>query len=276
MLSCPLYDTLGPEALVHIVNQTEMSLVVGSADKLSMLYSQVDKLPSLKTLVCMDNAVPESLREAVSKANLTLYTFSEIEKAGAENRREPSPGSSDDIVTIMYTSGTTGLPKGVMLTHRNMIATVAGIHLLGSSGVLFMLNKDDVHLSYLPLAHIFERVVVAYALGVGCAIGFYQGDTTKLMDDIGTLRPTFFPSVPRLLNRVYDRVIANVENTGGLKLKLFNAAVAAKTAGLRNGRLTHWLWDRLVFNKVRARLGGRVRCIVTGSAPIAPQGTRAP
>jgi len=83
--------------------------------------------------------------------------------------------------------------------------------------------------------------------------------------------PTVFPSVPRLLNRVYDKINAAIDLKGGLSASLFHAAVKAKKTGLKNGSLTHWLWDKLVFNKVKARLGGRVKCLISGSAPLSPE-----
>jgi len=129
-----------------------------------------------------------------------------------------------------------------------------------------------VHLSYLPLAHVFERMVMTYCLGVGACVGFYQGSPLKLLEDLDALKPTIFPSVPRLLNRIYDKINAAVEAKGGISKMLFTMAVDSKRAGLRNGHLNHWLWDRLVFGAVKARLGGRVRCIVTGAAPISPEG----
>ncbi len=108
-----------------------------------------------------------------------------------------------------------------------------------------------MHISYLPLAHVFERVVQMWITYVGGSIGFFQGDTLKLLDDIAVLKPTVFASVPRLYNRIYDKVFAGVKAKGGLAAKLFHAAVAAKMAGLKKGHTTHWLWDRLVFAKVK-------------------------
>jgi len=103
----------------------------------------------------------------------------------------------------------------------------------------------------------------------GARIGFYQGDTLKLLQDIGALRPTIFPSVPRLYNKIYDKVMAGAM-AGGLKTKLFKAALAAKLRGLKQGYLEHPLWDKLVFSKVGKKVGlDRCRLMLTGSAPIA-------
>jgi len=157
-----------------------------------------------------------------------------------------------------------------MLSHGNLLADANCIVYLGKKKRLFEIRQDDVHVSYLPLAHMFERIVQTFVLANGAAIGFYQGDTNKLLDDIAVLRPTLFVSVPRLLNRIYDKVTASIEQKGGLSKVLFDMAYSSKKAYLAQGYVTHWLWDALVFSKVKARLGGRVRTIVTGSAPISP------
>ena len=105
----------------------------------------------------------------------------------------------------------------------------------------------------------------------GASIGFYQGDTLKLLDDVAELKPTIFASVPRLYNRIFDKAMAGVRSKSSLAQYLFNTAFAAKKAGLAQGSLTHWLWDRLVFANVRGRLGERVRMMFTGAAPISAE-----
>ena len=116
---------------------------------------------------------------------------------------------------------------------------------------MYDFTSEDVHISYLPLAHVFERVVQMWITYVGGAIGFYAGDTLKLLDDIAVLKPTVFASVPRLYNRIHDKVFAGVKAKGGLAASLFYSAVKAKKEGLKKGKNTHWLWDKLVFSKVK-------------------------
>ncbi|TYZ65895.1 hypothetical protein PybrP1_010418 [[Pythium] brassicae (nom. inval.)] len=133
------------------------------------------------------------------------------------------------------------------------------------------MRPTDVHLSYLPLAHVFERCVHANLISSGGAIGFYQGDAAKLMDDIAALKPTVFPSVPRVLNRIFDKVRQGVKDAGGAKEFLFNKALAGKRYGLgHSGTLAHAVWDPMVFGKVKMLLGGNVRLMMNGSAPLSP------
>ncbi|CAM9555858.1 unnamed protein product, partial [Hapterophycus canaliculatus] len=164
------------------------------------------------------------------------------------------------------TSGTTGNPKGALLTHRNFIADAAASETMEA----FNADTTDVYLSYLPLPHIFERMVQTGFLNVGASIGFFRGDPTLLVEDMQALRPTAMPVVPRVLNRFHDKVVQGMLAAGGLKTKLFIKACEAKVRGLHEGRATHALWDKVVFGKIKAALGlDRIRMMVTGSAPVA-------
>lgn len=131
------------------------------------------------------------------------------------------------------------------------------------------LDHNEVYQSYLPLAHVFERTMELVIFFLGGAVGFYQGDTTKLMDDLANLRPTVFASVPRLYNKIYDGVLSAVNKKGGIAKMLFDYAFKSKLYYLKNGQgSTHALWDRVVFNKIKDKLGGRVKLMITGSAPL--------
>lgn len=262
----PLYDTLGPDACMYIINQAELSVVVCSADKLKTLLSVAEKCPTLKHIVQMEDITDDDLRTQAKHKGVALHSFDEVEKQGAASPREHTPPVSTDLATICYTSGTTGDPKGAMLLHSNLIADLASADLNG-----IHLVPTDVHISYLPLAHMFERLVVAACFKAGAAVGFYQGDILKLFDDIKELRPTVFASVPRLFNRLYDKVISAINTDGGLKKSLFDAGLAAKKEGLAAGYYTHAWWDWILFSKIAEKLGGRVRIMVTGSAPISSE-----
>lgn len=148
------------------------------------------------------------------------------------------------------------------MTHGNLIASVAGM----SISVLFL--PTDIYISYLPLAHIYERANQIMSVYYGVAVGFYQGDNLKLMDDLVVLRPTIFCSVPRLYNRIYAGIINAVKTSGGLKERLFNAAYNSKRQAIMDGRNPSQIWDKLVFNKVKAKLGGRVRFMGSGASPL--------
>lgn len=283
LVTVPLYDTLGVESIAYICDQTEMEIIFTSSDKLKLLTSMIKQIKNVKRIVCFDVLSPEDsakYAEIIKEAGVEIIFYGDLLNS-SETPFEPRPPRSEDLCTICYTSGTTGMPKGVMLPHSALLADASACLALcgyGANGFspeqrsLFELKSTDVHISYLPLAHIFERIVMTALTTVGAGIGFYQGDTLKLMEDIAALRPTIFVSVPRLFNKVYDKVMAGVKEKSTFKQMLFNWAYAAKVENLReNGELKHWIWDRLVFEPIREKLGGRVRAMLSGSAPISPE-----
>lgn len=271
MVLVPLYDTLGPDAVDFICNQAGVCAVVCDANKLPLLAKTLHNCKSVKLVVKMENVTGDDEKLFRGVAGVKLESFAEVERLGRSNRAPSQPPKPEDVCTVCYTSGTTGDPKGAMLTHRNMISDLAGVVVAVERSNLPrpFLTSRDVHLSYLPLAHMFERLVQLWVYSHGASIGFFRGDVKQLLSDVAELRPTIFPSVPRLLNRIYDKVLAKVEAKGGLAKKLFHMGLAAKQEEIKRRIIRrNSIWDLLVFRKIQAQLGGRVRAIVTGSAPI--------
>lgn len=269
MVSVPLYDTLGKDACSYIINQTGMTtVVVDKPKKAEALIANSATTPTLKTIIVFEPVTNNNITEA-QKHNIELLTMAEVEEIGRQQRKDPVPPKPDDIFTICYTSGTTGDPKGVVLSHGSTIAAVGGV----AHGVRILpgtIQAGDRYVSYLPLAHMLERVVTVLLYQYGASIGFFGGDITKLIDDICTIKPALFITVPRLLNRIYDKVIAGVSQSY-IKTTLFNIALSRKKALLARGIVANnTMWDWLVFSKVQASLGGKVKFILTGSAPLAP------
>lgn len=262
-ISVPLYDTLGPDAVKYIVNHAVVHAIFCVPQTLNMLLSFLSEIPSARLIVVV-GGIDDQMPSLPSSTGVQVVTYSKLLSQGRSSLQHFHPPKPEDIATICYTSGTTGTPKGVVLTHGNFIASVAGISLSTSY------STSDIFISYLPLAHIYERVNQVMTVYCGVAVGFYQGDNMKLMDDMAALRPTIFCSVPRLYNRIYAGIMNAVKASGGLRERLFNAAYNAKKQALLNGKNPSPMWDRLVFNKIKDRLGGRVRLIVSGASPLSP------
>jgi len=269
MVAVPLYDTLGPEALVFIIDRAEISTVLcDKQNKAEMLLQnrETEQTPVLKTIVIMDSFDSE-LVERGAKCGVDILSWEALETLGKSDLQKPVPPKPDDISIICFTSGTTGNPKGAMLTHENVVSDAAGM--IKSFEIAVAPNSQDVSISFLPLAHMFERVVQTVLYGSGGKVGFFQGDIRLLPDDMKALQPTIFPVVPRLLNRVYDKVQSGAKTP--FKKWLLNFAVDRKLAEVREGVIRkNSIWDSLIFHKVQESLGGRVRVMVTGAAPISP------
>ncbi|XP_043688750.1 long chain acyl-CoA synthetase 6, peroxisomal-like [Telopea speciosissima] len=262
-ISVPLYDTLGPDAVKFVVNHAVIQAIFCVPQTLNILLSFFSEMPSVRLIVVV-GGIDGHMPSLPSTTGVEVISYSKLLMQGRSNIQPFSPPKPEDIATICYTSGTTGTPKGAMLTHGNLIANVAGVIL----GIKFC--PSDVYISYLPLAHIFERANQVMIVYCGVAVGFYQGDNLKLMDDMAALRPTVFCSVPRLYNRIYSGITNAVKTSGSLRERLFNAAYNSKKQAIANGRNPSPIWDRLVFNKIKEKLGGRVRLMVSGASPLSP------
>lgn len=265
--SVPLYDTLGADAVAFVVGQTGLTTVCCSKTEVPKVLQVKADAELGRTLahVVQYEDVSDAERAKATAAGVSLRSLSELLAIGREHPAPHTPPRPEDVATFCYTSGTTGDPKGAMLTHRNIVSCCAGAIIAGVRCL-----PDDRHISYLPLAHMFERVVQVALWQAGSSVGFYQGDTLKLMEDIKELHPTIFCSVPRLWNKIYEKVMSGVKAAGGMGAVIFRQAYAAKQYWLTRNELHHGLYDKVVFSKVKAKMGlDNVRIMVTGSAPIA-------
>ena len=271
-IAVPFYDTLGPDTVEFILKQTSLKTVLCTRAQLDKLCQakQTGNCPAFQAVILIDGVIPQAA-DAAQAAGLSLYSFGKVEAVGARHiamqgfhHRPPNP---DDVAFFCYTSGTTGDPKGALITHQNVMSSMAG---LWAAAPELQMHTNDRHLSYLPLAHIFEHVVLTQVFLAGASAAFFRGDPLWLMEDLQACRPTVLPVAPRVLNRMYDTIYAGMAAAGGWKEKLFHAAVAAKTRGLQEGYLTHAVYDRLLFHKIKTALGlDQIRMMVSGSAPLA-------
>ncbi|KAL0906006.1 hypothetical protein M5K25_024465 [Dendrobium thyrsiflorum] len=267
----PLYDTLGAGAVEFIICHAEVEIVFVEEKKIGeVLKTFPSSTKFLKKIVSFGNVTPDQ-REAVESFDLAIHSWDEFLSLGDNQLFDLPINQKTDISTIMYTSGTTGDPKGVLISNESIITLVAGVlRLLQSANE--ELRDDDVYLSYLPLAHIFDRVVEEMFIFTGASIGFWQGDVKLLVEDIAMLKPTIFCAVPRVLDRIYNGLQEKIRSGGFLKNKLFNFAYNYKLSNMQRGykhEEAAGLFDRIVFSKVKQGLGGKVRIVLSGAAPLA-------
>ncbi|KAF7804949.1 long chain acyl-CoA synthetase 1 [Senna tora] len=269
----PLYDTLGPTAVNFIIDHAEVDFVFVQDKKVEKLLDPDCKSAQrLKAMVCFTSLTEEE-KDKAGSIGVQAYSWNEFLNMGKENPSKVLPPQSHNICTIMYTSGTSGDPKGVVLTHENIAA-------LGRGMDLFMeqfedkMTEEDVYLSFLPLAHVLDRTIEEYFFHKGASVGYYHGDLNALRDDLMELKPTLFAGVPRVFEKVYEGIKKAVEELNPIRRKVFGMLYNYKLSWMNKGykqRDASPLADLLAFRKVKARLGGRVRLIISGGAPLSSE-----
>nr|KIR48658.1 long-chain acyl-CoA synthetase [Cryptococcus bacillisporus CA1280] len=274
LVGVSLYETLGPDVARFITNHCPLPIIVASQNHLPALLKIAPLCPSLRVIVSMD-PLPTSERQLLNQwaasVGLDFFTMDELEAKGAQEPCKPGPEEGEEeldlkrICTVSYTSGTTGDPKGVVLTTENLLsATISN----GKGVNPSLINQSWMFLSFLPLSHIYERFAELVVMYGGGTIGFTRADPTKLLEDAQLIKPHFMIGVPRMWNRIHAAVKAQMDS-GGLKGALLTKAVNAKLARWREtGEVTHPIYDALVFRKIRALLGGRLVFIASGAAPL--------
>ncbi|OAY70857.1 Long chain acyl-CoA synthetase 1, partial [Ananas comosus] len=233
LICVPLYDTLGSGAVDYILDQAEIDIAFVQDKKMKeLLFSDCASLRRLKVIVSFTSTTMEQ-EEAASKIGLQIYSWNDFLRIGKENLCEPLPPRPLDICTIMYTSGTSGNPKGVILTHESNAMYVRGVDL------------------YMDL--------------------FDDKDINALRDDLMELKPTLFAGVPRVFERVHEGILKALSELWPHRRMIFNALYKHKLSWMRSGyshKTASPLADFLAFSKIKARLGGRVRLIISGGAPL--------
>ncbi|KAL2460191.1 Long chain acyl-CoA synthetase 2 [Abeliophyllum distichum] len=265
----PLYDTLGANAVEYIINHAEVSIVFVQESKLPAILICLSKCTShLKTIVSFGK-ISDKQKEAAEELGVACYSWAEFASMGNLDSDLP-PKQKTNTCTIMYTSGTTGEPKGVILNNGAFMAEV-----LSMDQLLLETDKqgteEDVYFSFLPLAHIFDQIIETYCVYRGSSIGFWQGDIRFLIEDLIVLKPTIFCGVPRVYDRIYTGIMDKVSAGGSLRKALFQYAYNYKLRNLEKGLKQEEaspLLDKLVFDKIKQGFGGRVRLMLSGAAPL--------
>jgi long-chain acyl-CoA synthetase len=272
-MSVPIYTTYLAPQVEYILKDCAAKVVVVSSAELGKVMEVRARCPQLQHVVVIGGEVPDGERvsswDAVARRGEQLL---EIDRLAFDER--VSSVEEEDFATIIYTSGTTGEPKGAVLSHGNFVSNVK------ATSALFDIEGDMLALSFLPLSHVFERMVDYLYFSRRITIA-YAESIDKLSENFGELRPHVFAAVPRVYEKILARVYAAIEKGSPLKRSIFDWGVRSgkervalverhrEVPGLLDMKVR--IADKLVFSKIKARLGGRFQFAISGGAPLAPE-----
>ncbi|KAI8830790.1 hypothetical protein BJ741DRAFT_657838 [Chytriomyces cf. hyalinus JEL632] len=275
------YATLGEEGLVYSLQECEISTVFTNAELLPMINKVTSTVKTLKNIVY--NGTPDAdllTRMRVDHPHLKILSLDELKVLGEAHPHPSTPPTKEDVALIMYTSGSTGSPKGVMLTHANVVAAVAGAYELIGKPYMSLTPKEESYLAFLPLSHILEFGSEMHLLYVGVKIGY--GSVKTLTDvsvrnckgDLRELRPTFMAGVPAVWESIRKAVESKLRSASPISRGVFNAAFNLKWALMTYGlNFATAPLDAAIFHAVKEQVGGRMKCAISGGAPI-PKSTQ--
>jgi long-chain acyl-CoA synthetase len=264
----PIYQTNSPEECRYVLENSDAKVVVVEDDEqLEKIRAVRDQLPQLEQVVRMTGSSDDALS---------------MEALAAKGGEDPSRWESlysavspADICTFIYTSGTTGPPKGCIISHGNYRAM---LDMVDETSVI---EGEDVSYLYLPLAHSFALLIQLGSFDLGATLAYWERDPLKILPNLAELKPTYFPSVPRIFEKIYTAANSGIEKEGGLKKSIFHWAIGVGSKmreAERNGRKPGFLLsrqyavaDKQVLAKIRNLFGGRLRLAVSGAAPINPE-----
>jgi long-chain acyl-CoA synthetase len=265
----PIYQTNSPEECRYVLENSDSKVVVvEDAEQLEKVRAVRDQLPQLQHVVLMTGTA----EDAISMGDLAAK--------GASGTAEAWKGlyeavTHEDICTFIYTSGTTGPPKGCVISHGNYRA------MLNMVNETTVIEEGDVTYLYLPLAHSFALLIQFGSYDLGTTIAYWERDPLKILPNLAELHPTYFPSVPRIFEKIYTAATSAIEKEGGLKKKVFDWAIKTgekmrevERSGRKPGFLLERQYafaDKQVLSKIRNLFGGKIRLAVSGAAPINPE-----
>jgi long-chain acyl-CoA synthetase len=265
----PIYQTNSPEECQYVLENSDAKVVVVEDDEqLEKVRAVRDRLPLLEHVVRMTGASEDaiSLEQLASRG---------AGGGDAEWERRWSAVTPADVCTFIYTSGTTGPPKGCVITHGNYRAMLDMVNETST------IEDDDLTYLYLPLAHSFALLIQLGSFDLGATLAYWERDPLKIMPNLAEVKPTYFPSVPRIFEKIYTAATSGMEKAGGLKRAIFDWSirVGGKVRDMeRKGRKPGFLLrkryefaDKQVLSKIRGLFGGRLRLAVSGAAPISPE-----
>ncbi len=276
-----IYTNLGDEGIVYGVNQTQATTVITSSNLLDKLGNIIKELPEVKNVVYFEHQLESGPRSVEGREGVTTIPYSRLVALGSKSTLALSAPNPEDIAIVMYTSGSTGTPKGVLLTHANLVSALHSLIPIIAKGVesFGSLTEEDSYAAFLPLAHVLELLAEHVMLIIGLKLGYSNPGTLTDKSamiragdkgDCAVLRPAGMAAVPLIVDRIYKGIQNTVNQKGEFSKRLVEYCVRYRRRWVERGYDTP-LMNSLVFAKFRAIVGGRLRILVCGGAPLSEE-----
>jgi long-chain acyl-CoA synthetase len=276
---CTIYTNLGDDGIIYGINQTQAATVVTSSNLLDKLGNIMDQLPTVKTVVYFEHQLETKARSIPGAGeDVAVVPYSRLVSTGSKSTLALNPPNPQDIAIIMYTSGSTGNPKGVLITHLNMVSAIQSLTpvMLDAVEMNGSITEEDSYIAFLPLAHVLEMLAEHIMMITGIKIGYSSPvtltDKSALVrpgdkGDCSVLQPSVMASVPLILDRIYKGIQSNVNQKGEFSRKLVSYCIAYRQDWVSRGYDTP-IMNAIVFSKMREVVGGRLKGMVCGGAPL--------
>ncbi|KAK1351069.1 long-chain fatty acid CoA synthetase [Hamiltosporidium tvaerminnensis] len=266
---CPIYTKFNREAIHHVLNETDMKVCFISKSQAKRFYDDILSLYEIKLehVIFLDR-IDDDLAKKIRLKNIKIDYLDDIQRIELPINISRCFPTLEDIAMYCYTSGTSGFPKGVKQTHKNILKNIESYVYATNDNMIYKFHEYTIYLSYLPLAHVMEHMICYYLMISNSKIVFIDYDYYDLHTALRIVQPTVFVAVPRVLEKIYNRINQELNSKNAITRHIFRKCLNVKINNQQRKIYKHSIYDYFIFREIKMIFGGRIESIMCGSAPL--------